>query len=504
MNIAEVLVNTAKKFSDKPAIIFQDKPLSFSELKDKVFKLANGLLDLGIKKGDKVAIYLPNWPEYILGYLAVWSIGAVVVPLDILFKYNELTSCLSHSEAKLLITRYQEGISLAKLKELAPSLEQILICHKGKTIPRIEAEGLFSFEDVIAKSPDNFPGIDIFDKDPSLIMYTSGTEGRPKGILWNYRHLDGAPKAMAYFVNLTDKDVKISALPLSHSGGLVYIQDSIYFGITLVLMERFIPLEFLKNIAKYKVTCFHIVPSMYYAILQLKDFEKFDLSSLRWVVVFGAPSAPDLLRMFHRCCPNAYFLNGWGMSETSPPNTVIPLGSDKIESIGKPAPWFEIKVFDENDKNLPPYEVGELVIRGWVVMEGYYKDPKATAEVMKDDWLHTGDLTKFDEEGYLYIVGRKKDRIKVGGQLVYAPEVEAAIYKHPKVAEVAVIGIPDKLRGEIPKAIIVPKKGESIGEDEIRYFCRKHLAHFKVPHKVEFRQSLPKTRTGKIQKEALR
>jgi len=144
------------------------------------------------------------------------------------------------------------------------------------------------------------------------------------------------------------------------------------------------------------------------------------------------------------------------------------------------------------------------VIRGWVVMEGYYKDPKATAEVMKDDWLHTGDLTKFDEEGYLYIVGRKKDRIKVGGQLVYAPEVEAAIHKHPKVAEVAVIGIPDKLRGEAPKAIIVPKKGESIEEDEIRHFCREHLAHFKVPHKVEFRQSLPKTRTGKIQKEGLR
>ncbi|OGX26532.1 MAG: hypothetical protein A3J51_05885, partial [Omnitrophica WOR_2 bacterium RIFCSPHIGHO2_02_FULL_45_21] len=417
MDVASVLINTTKKFHSKPAIIFRDQPISFLALCDNVFKLANGLLKSGIKKSDKAAIYLPNCPEYVYSYLALFSLGVTVVPLDYMLTEDELASCLSHCQAKLLIAKEKEALSLENLKKRVPGLENIIVLEESKNNFKL-------FQDVLNSARPLPVEIEINDRDPALIMYTSGTTGSPKGILLNYKHLDGSPKAMEYFVDLTDKDVKISALPLSHSAGLIYIQNCICYGITLVLMERFQPLEFLKNIQKYKVTCFHLVPSMYYAILHLKEFESFDLSSLRWLVVFGAPSDPHSLRRFQQYCPQAHLLNGWGLTETCPPNTVIPLGSKKIESVGKPAPWVEIRIVGEEDNELPQGQVGEIVISGWVVMEGYYQDPKTTSEVIKNGWFHTGDLGRFDQEGFLYIVGRKKDMIKVSGEIVYSFEVE--------------------------------------------------------------------------------
>jgi long-chain acyl-CoA synthetase len=497
MNVASVLINTTKKFHSKPAVIFRGQPISFLTLCDNVFKLANGLLKSGIKKSDKVAIYLPNNPEYIYSYLALFSIGATVVPLDYMLTEDELASCLSHCQGKLLIAKEKEALSLESLKKRVPGLENIIVLEESKSHFK-------SFQDVLNSARPLPVETEINDHDPALIMYTSGTTGSPKGIMLNYKHLDGSPKAMEYFVDLTDKDVKISALPLSHSAGLIYIQNCISYGITLVLMERFQPLEFLRNIQKYKVTCFHLVPSMYYAILHLKEFESFDLSSLRWLVVFGAPSDPRSLRRLELYCPQAHLLNGWGLTETCPPNTVIPLGSKKIESVGKPAPWVEIKIVGDEDNELPQGQVGEIVIRGWVVMAGYYKDPKATAEVIRNGWFHTGDLGRFDEERFLYISGRKKDMIKVSGEIVYSLEVENAILKHPAVAEAAVVGMPDKLRGELVKAFIVLKKDALAPAEDIRSFCREHLAHFKVPHSVEFRDALPKTTSGKIQKEKLK
>jgi long-chain acyl-CoA synthetase len=209
------------------------------------------------------------------------------------------------------------------------------------------------------------------------------------------------------------------------------------------------------------------------------------------------------MQRFHQYCPNARLLNGWGMTETCPPNTVTPLDSDNIASIGKPAPHCEIKILDDNGKETPKGQIGEIAIKGWIVMDGYYKDREATAEVLKNGWLFTGDLGRFDQEGFLYIVGRKKEMIKVGGQLVYAPEVEAAFYKNEAVAEAAVIGVPDKMKGEAVKAFVVLKQGLQISAEDLRYFARQHLANFKVPQTIELVESLPKNRTGKIDKAAL-
>ncbi|OGX29282.1 MAG: hypothetical protein A2705_02970 [Omnitrophica WOR_2 bacterium RIFCSPHIGHO2_01_FULL_52_10] len=508
MDIIKILDNTVKRFPDKPAIVFKGEDISFAQLRERSLRLANVLRAKGARKGDKIASYLPNCPEYIYSYLACFHLGCVGVPLDFMLKTDELISCLEHSESKILIAKTNSEISLADIKKAVPGLETVILCDETAGV---QGFAPLPYDDLISKATTDLPETKIKDSDPALIMYTSGTTGKPKGILLNYKHLDGSPEAMKYFVDLTDKDVKLAAIPLSHIGGFIYIQNCIYFGITVVLMERFNPYEFLENIARYRVTCFHIVPAMYTAILTLKQIDKFDLSSLRWVVVFGAPSSPEIMERFHRYCPNAKLLNGWGMTETCPPNTVTPLNSANIASVGKPAPNCEIKIFDEDNRELPPAgnlsaagEIGEIAIRGWVVMEGYYKDPEATAALKRNGWLYTGDLGRFDKEGFLYIVGRKKEMIKVAGQIVYAPEVEAALLKHEAVAEAAVIGAPDSLRGETVKAFVVLRESAKTTPEDLRYFAREHLAHFKVPQLIAIRSALPKNRTGKIDKELLK
>jgi len=498
MDIAKILKENAEIRADKPAFIFRGEKLAFLGLKETVYRLANGLKARGLKKGDKLAVYLANWPQYIFSYLAAWCCHATVVPLDFMLTEDELISCLAHSEAKILIIKPKANISLEAIKNKCPLIKEIVVCEDN--------EGAYlSMDKLISDSKAIEPDSGHAEEDYAIIFYTSGTTGKPKGVLINYRQLIAPAQALKYFVgNFRDDDVALCALPWSHLGGLVYLQAMLYLGVTVVMLERFIPLEFLRTIQQYKVNCFWIVPSMYYALIQLKEFEAFDLSSLRWIVLFGAPSSIELVKKFHARCPGAVFYHGWGLTETNAPTTVIPTGSDRFESVGKPPPWVEVKIFDDDNKEIAQGGIGEIVVKSWVVTEGYFKDPGLTDEVIRDGWFHTGDLGRFDKDGYLYIVGRKKEMIKVAGEIVFEPEVEAVIYKYPQVSEAAVIGVPDKLRGEVPKAYIVPKEGMSIKEEELKYFCRQHLAHFKIPHYFEFLPALPKNRTGKIDKGKLR
>jgi len=499
MNIVEVLEKCARDYPVKPAIIFRQEQISFPQLKDKVFAFAQALLKLGVKPGDKVAIFLPNWPEYIYSYLAAWSIGACSVPLDFMLTEDEIVSCLGHCEAKILVTKHKANLSLAALKTRLPLLEKIIACQS-------EDESALSFEKLLGTETAAAPKTQTKDDDLAIIFYTSGTTGKPKGVLINYAQLDAPPKSMAFFVNsdLGPKDTALCALPFSHLGGLIYIQNTITFGLTLVLMERFMPLDFLKNVQNYKVNFFWIVPSMYYALLQLKEFETFDLSSLRWIVTFGASNSPEALRRFQQFCPKTFLLNGWGLTETNAPTVVLPMGSKNIESVGRPAPWIQVKVLADDGGELAAGGVGEVAVKSWVVTAGDFKDEPLTRSTIRDGWFYTGDLGRFDAEGFLYIVGRKKEMIKVGGEIVFEPEVEASLQKHPDIAEAAVIGIADKLRGEVPKAFVVTKEGKTVSTEDLRYFLRQHLAHFKIPHQFEFCSALPKNRVGKIDKEKLR
>jgi len=497
MNIIEIIEKQAKTHPDKSAFIFKGESLTFRQLRDKVFILADSLKKLGLKKSDKVAIYLPACLEYVFSYLAVWCCGAIAVPLDFMLTEDELVSCMSHSESKILIAKSKANVSFSNLKNRVDNLENIISCRDA-------GEGAISFDEFIKEGNNIIPQQQSTDKDYAIIFYTSGTTGKPKGVLINYMQLGATPESMNFFVDFNESDAALCALPFSHLGGLIYIFNCIWFGITVVLQERFIPVEFLRNIQTYKISCFWIVPSMYYAFLQLKEFETFDLSSLRWIVTFGASNSPDALRRFHQYCPKAHLLNGWGLTETNAPTTVLPMGSENLESVGRPAPWIEVKIFGDKEEESAVGGIGEVVVKSWVVTDGYFKDPQLTAQTIKNGWFHTGDLGKFDSEGNLYIVGRKKEMIKVGGEIVFEPEVESVIYKHPDIAEVAVVGVADKLRGEVPKAFIVFKEGKNVSEEDLRFFLRQHMAHFKIPHQFEFKDSLPKNRTGKIDKELLR
>ncbi|MFA5090593.1 MAG: class I adenylate-forming enzyme family protein [Candidatus Omnitrophota bacterium] len=501
MDFFQLLEKQAQDYPHKAALIFRDTRLTFKELKGSSFNVSCGLRSLGLKKADKIAVFLPNIPEYILSFLGIFLLRGVCVPLDFMLTEEEVVNFINHSESKALIAQRKKGMDLENIKNKCPGLKEIILF--GEDTP----QGLIPWKRLWEEKP-GFQKEAADENDYSAIFYTSGSTGHPKGVLLTYGHLGSPVECVNYFLHPQDQDSFIcSGVPFSHIGGLDYLLFMLYFGTTLVLMERFHPLEFLKNIEKYSVTIFCIVPSMYVAILSLKEYDKFNLSSLKYAVVFGAPSSPVLLEKFHKACPNAYLLNGWGMTETSAPNTYLPTGTNtkEIPYTGKFPPGTEAKIVDDRGMVLGQGQEGELWIRGKAVMAGYYKEPGLTEEAITEDgWLKTGDVARLDSEGRFSIVGRKKDMIKVSGEIVFSAEVEEAIQRHPKVREAAVIGITDKIRGEVPKAFVVPRAGEALDEAELRYFLRQSLAHFKIPHYIEFADDLPKNRTGKIDKEKLR
>ena len=506
MKVKNLLIDRAKSFESKPAIIYRDHAITFSELLTNVFSLAKGLSKLGIKKGEKIAIFLPNCPEYIYSYLALFSLGSVVVPLDFMLSEEEIKVFLEHSDTSLLIAKNKKGIDYQRIKNSCPCLSTLILIDEKEPVefPR-SSLACFFWKD-IANEDSTPPEQEISDEEHAAIFYTSGSTGHPKGVLLTYGHLDNPVRVITHFLHPTDEDSYLCAgVPFSHIGGLDYMLFMLAFGATLILMDRFHPLEALKAIEKYKARIFCIVPSMFVAILSLKECDKFDLSSLRYAVVFGAPSSPALLKRFHDLCSKASLRNGWGMTETSAPNTYSPHDVKKIHSIGPFGTGMEARIVDEYGQDVAEGERGELWIRGKGVMVGYYKEEALTKEVLTPDgWLKTGDIARKDEDGLYYLMGRKKDMIKVAGEIVFAPDVENFLHRHPKVKDVAIVGIPDEMRGEVPKAYVVVREGENIDVDDLRQYCRENLAHFKIPHHFEFCESLPKNRVGKIDKEALK
>ena len=499
MNIRELLLKQAKDHPQKPAILFRERIITFQELKSTSFKLANYLLGLGIKRDDKIAMFLPNTPEAIFTFLGVFSAGAAIVPLDFMLTENEIIDFLNHSQAKVLITHPKKEVDLANIKSKCLGLEEIIISGQ-------ENKSFSSWDLILEKGGFGEPQAEYREEGLSSIFYTSGSTGHPKGVCLEFRHLNNPPEAINHFLGVSADDIFLcGGVPFSHIGGLGYVLLMVYFSSSLILMERFQPSEFLKSVERHKVTIFCIVPAMYIAILSLKEYDKFDLSSLRFAVVFGAPSSPVLLRRFHKVCPKAVVLNGWGMTETSAPNTFSPADEDKISSIGSFNFNMEVKIVDDNGNKLGPGQQGELWVKGEAVMREYYKEPALTKEVLtQGQWLKTGDIVRLGTDGLYYIVGRKKDMIKVAGEIVFSAEVEEKIQRHSKIKEAAVIGVADKLRGEVPKVFIVLKEQSILEEQELKDFLKEHLAHFKIPRYFEFVNDLSKNRAGKVDKVKLK
>jgi long-chain acyl-CoA synthetase len=490
MNMIKVLEEDAKKYGSRQALIDENGEISFSELLVKTRRLANGLADMGVRKGDKVALMMINSIEYVVSYMALCNLGAVAVPLDMGIK-DELKSYLHHAGAKCLIIEDADRLDIAALKKNVDSLEHVL--SKRKELKNLMENG--------SETPIE---VEVGDSDISMIFYTSGTTGRPKGVMWNRRHLGGGVKALGHRNLLSSEDKLLCAIPMSHSGGLTNAFACVFFGATVVMMERFNPVKFISNVAQYGITCFFIVPAMLEAVLVLKKSEEITLSTVKWIALLGSMSSPLLAGRLQKLFNKAVVFSGYGLTETAPPTT-LPDMTRKIKpgGVGQAVPWVEMRIVDENEKPLPAGEIGEVVIKGWVVMDGYYKEPEMTAAVIKDGWFHTGDLGKMDEEGELFLVGRKKLMVIVGGLNIYPEEVEAVLMRHPSVMEAVVIGVADELRGEKLKAFVALKPGSSASREDIVAHCLEHLPPFKTPRLIEFMDELPKLASGKIARSQL-
>jgi len=498
MSLKELLHSRAMEAPDKPYLLFRDDVYTYSDIDERAERIANGLIAAGIEKGDKVAVLLHNCPEFVFSFFGVPTAGAVIVPINVLLKPPEIKFIVDFSDSKAIITSSKFAPVIEQLKSELPKLELLYV------IDGEPPSGWRSFSELLG-APAGEPGVLIDDKeDVASIIFTSGTTGNPKGVmLTHHNYLVNAEQARKA-MQTTPDDRFCIFLPAYHvNTQIAGILAPMQGGASLAFLEKFSPIEFLEALEKYQATSFSGVPTVYAILLQVPEAEKYDLSRLRACICGAAPMPVEVFKKFEEKF-NAFILEGYGLSEGTCVSTLNPLdGPRKIGSIGVALEGQQMKIVDDDFNELPPGAIGEIVVKGENVMKGYYKNPEATAATLKDGWLLTGDLGYVDEEGYYYIVGRKKELIIRGGVNIYPKDVEEVLYKYPGVAEAAVVGVPDPIWGEEVYAFITPAPDAKLTEEGVIEYCKKNVADFKCPRKVVFKDALPKTATGKIQKHVI-
>ncbi|MEW6424172.1 MAG: long-chain fatty acid--CoA ligase [Bacillota bacterium] len=502
MNLARIIEKNVRRIPRSPAVISEKERLSWEELNRRVNRFANALRKLGVGKEDRVAIYLPNSPEYLVTYFAAAKIGAIAVPFNIMFRSNEIIYIINNSRAKVLVAAAAEAKAhVLGVREQLPSLERIILVGEE---PASEA---LSFEQLLAGAEsEEMTSAECAPDDIVTILYTSGTTGRPKGAMLTHNNFYANAELNAcYVLHINDQDCFLTGTPFCHIFFVLTVLGPMYKGAAVVTMPRFFPDKALELISRFRVTHFAGVPTMYIYMLEAYRAapEKYDLRSWRFAQSAGAAMPAEYIPQIEETF-GVGFCECYGSTETSSTCTYGRLGHGKPGSVGLPADTWEVKIVDENNREVPPGEVGEIVVRGPGVLKGYWEMPEATAEAFTEGWFHTGDLGKKDEDGYIYIVDRKKDMLICGGYNIYPREVEEVLYTHPAVLEAAVLGIPDPVKGEIPKAFIVLKPGVTADETDIIAYCKERMAAYKAPRAVEFLKELPKSATGKILKRELK
>jgi long-chain acyl-CoA synthetase len=491
MNLASIVSESAGRAPEVVAVRLGELALTYAELDERSARLATLLEERGLQQGDRVGVMLPNVLEFPISYYGVLRAGAVVVPMNVLLKRREIAFYLEDSGAKLLLAWHgfcdeaRDGAAEAgaELIEVEPAaFAELLAPHS----PR--------------------PGLaETAEEDTAVILYTSGTTGKPKGAELTHFNLSrNADIASRTTCVIESGDIVLGGLPLFHSfGQTVSMNASLRVGATLTLVPRFDPAEVLATMQRDGVTHFYGVPTMYGALLHHPGREQFDTSTLRICITGGASMPVEVLRGFEGAF-DCELLEGYGLSETSPVACTNHPGRErKPGSIGTPLEEVEMKVVDEDDKEVAQGEVGEIVIQGHNVMKGYWKRPDATAEAMRGGWFHSGDMARVDEDGYFFIVDRKKDLIIRGGYNVYPREVEEVLYEHPKIREAAVLGVPDEQWGEEIGAAVVLHEGEELAPEEVSEYVKAQIAAYKYPRLVWFLDDLPKGPTGKILKREI-
>ncbi|MDY0405411.1 long-chain-fatty-acid--CoA ligase [Virgibacillus sp. 179-BFC.A HS] len=521
------LEEAALMYKEKKALHFMGKELSFEEVFKQAKQMANFLQYVGVQKGDRVAIMLPNSPQSVISYYGALMAGATVVQVNPLYKERELAYQLNDSGAVVLIcldmllptvTAVRPDTSLKQLivtgvKDYLPFPKNVIypFIQKKQTnvvIDLEETDDTHSWKEIMKNSSAEYKEIAIDPKeDLALLQYTGGTTGYPKGVkLTHYNLVANVQMIQAWiYKSKPGEEIVLGILPFFHVYGMTAVMNlSIMFGSKMILLPKFDAQEMLKTIDKLKPTIFPGAPTIYVGLLNHPNLHKYDLSSIEACISGSAPLPREVQDKFEEVT-GGKLVEGYGLSETSPITHANFVWDKRINgSIGVPWPDTDAKIVDmETMEEAKIGEVGELAVKGPQVMKGYWNRPDETENVLKDGWLFTGDLGYMDENGYFYIVDRKKDVIIAGGYNIYPREVEEVLYEHEAVMEAAVVGIPDAYRGETVKAYIVLKEGHHVTEEELNTFCRKNLAAYKVPRKYEFRQELPKTTVGKILRRQL-
>jgi long-chain acyl-CoA synthetase len=490
-NLAQLLTNAASKHGDRPALRLDDNVLSYAALDEAASRVAGLLCARGLVPGDRVGVMLPNVPYFAAVYYGVLRAGGVVVPMNVLLKGREVSFYVADSGAKQLFAWH--GFAAAAQEGGAEAGTEVIIVEPG------------GFERLLSGAPPERTDVERDGSDTAVILYTSGTTGTPKGAeLTHSNMLENCRHGGTELVQVSEDDVIFGALPLFHSfGQTCCLNTAVRAGACLTMLARFEPGKALEIIQRDRVTLFDGVPTMYHAMLHYPERERYDVSSLHRCVSGGSAMPVEVMRGFEAAF-GCVVLEGYGLSETSPVASFNHLGRErKPGSIGTPIRGVGMQVVDEDGNELPQGEVGEIVVRGHNVMKGYFNRPDATAEVMHDGWLRTGDLARTDEDGYFFIVDRKKDMIIRGGFNVYPREIEELLYEHPAVLEAAVIGVPDEAFGEEVCAAIVLRPGADASADDIREFVKERVAAYKYPRRVWFSDGLPKGATGKILKREI-
>jgi acyl-CoA synthetase (AMP-forming)/AMP-acid ligase II/ABC-type nitrate/sulfonate/bicarbonate transport system permease component len=502
MIVGKYLERQAQQRPDKVALICNEVQLTYAEINVKANRLANWLLDQGVKKGDRAVMLLPNCAEFAVVYFALMKIGVIAVILDFRLSPSEMAPIFDETGARLLITHTkQKTFAMRMLREKKGVRHLIFFGDED-----IKGKGIYHYEQITKKGDAKEPQVPLREEDEALYLYTSGTTGKPKGVILLYDHLTYFPETMKAMQPLREQDIQGSVLPMSHISGPIVLNLLVEIGHTLVIIDEIRPKKILEEVQRNKIDYFHAVPPIFQMLLNLPSRDRYDLSSLRFIAMMGTVVSEELMEEWVKEYPHCRALQGYGATETSPMLTLTHYDDAlrKMASAGRLVPRVEIKIIDKSGKELPTGEVGEVIARGPQIMKGYFKNAKATADKIKGDWYYTGDLGRFDKDGYIYILGRADDMIIVGGLNVYPSELENVLISHDKVAEVAVVGVPDAERGQALKAVVVPKVGEEVSKRELMRFCRERLANFKLPKAIEFRDSLPRSRTGKVSKRELK
>ncbi|OGR10335.1 MAG: long-chain fatty acid--CoA ligase [Desulfobacula sp. GWF2_41_7] len=528
MPVTQYLEESAKNFPDHPALIFQGFTLSFKELNEMTARFSAALKDFGVKKGDSVAILLPNVIPCVVAYYATLKIGAVVVLNNPLYSDRELEHQFTDSNSTILITLDLLAKRMVSLREKTnintiiytsigdylPFAKRLLFPlvakKKGLAADVAPAKNLFKFKDVIAKYSPDYSQTPVSMDDTAMFQYTGGTTGVSKGVILTHKNISYQIQQVEAWFPAFKKgaEVMLGALPIFHVFGMsVSMNFAIRMGWANVLVPKPQPEPLLEAISKFKVSFAPLVPTMYIGILDHPDMEHTDLTSIKGCFSGSAPLPLEVINKFQEKT-GAIIVEGFGLTESTPVTHINPFnGLRKQGSIGVPIPDTECKIVDLNDKTkeVPLGEPGELLIRGPQVMKGYLKKPDETKKTLTEDgFLCTGDVAKMDEDGYFYIVDRIKDMIISGGYNVYPRDIDEILFEHPKILEACCIGIPHEKRGEAVKAFVVLKEGREMTEKEVIDYCDTKLAKYKLPVKVEFRKELPKSNVGKILRKDLR